>query len=253
MAAALTPSDRLTLCLCWPRPGADLLLARRPVADARHARPHPGNRPGAGMQAVPSQRALLVGRACGVGILAGQAAAVRLLATASRASGAATHGCPPCLHFTQEVPHEGPMCDLLWSDPDDRCGWGISPRGAGAGPGTAPLPVRGPPWFHNSRASWQLHRAARAQARAPRGQATGRAKASPGRYLPDHARTRRAPRLPEPAPAAQPPHAAQSCPPTPTPILPTPTLAQATPLARTSASSSTTPMASRWCRARTSL
>ncbi|KAG0144100.1 hypothetical protein CROQUDRAFT_95412 [Cronartium quercuum f. sp. fusiforme G11] len=27
----------------------------------------------------------------------------------------------------QEVPHEGPMCDLLWSDPDDRCGWGISP------------------------------------------------------------------------------------------------------------------------------
>ena len=30
-----------------------------------------------------------------------------------------------------EVPHEGPMCDLLWSDPDDRCGWGISPRGAG--------------------------------------------------------------------------------------------------------------------------
>lgn len=23
------------------------------------------------------------------------------------------------------------MCDLLWSDPDNRCGWGISPRGAG--------------------------------------------------------------------------------------------------------------------------
>ncbi|KAK1421564.1 hypothetical protein QVD17_24001 [Tagetes erecta] len=23
------------------------------------------------------------------------------------------------------------MCDLLWSDPDDRCGWGISPWGAG--------------------------------------------------------------------------------------------------------------------------
>ena len=23
------------------------------------------------------------------------------------------------------------MCDLLWSDPDDRCGWGVSPRGAG--------------------------------------------------------------------------------------------------------------------------
>lgn len=30
-----------------------------------------------------------------------------------------------------EVPHEGPMCDLLWSDPDDRFGWGLSPRGAG--------------------------------------------------------------------------------------------------------------------------
>jgi len=30
-----------------------------------------------------------------------------------------------------EVPHEGPMCDLLWSDPDDRSGWGVSPRGAG--------------------------------------------------------------------------------------------------------------------------
>ena len=31
----------------------------------------------------------------------------------------------------QEVPYEGPMSDLLWSDPDDRDGWGISPRGAG--------------------------------------------------------------------------------------------------------------------------
>nr|CAH8859795.1 unnamed protein product [Trichobilharzia regenti] len=31
-----------------------------------------------------------------------------------------------CLHNTS-----GPMCDLLWSDPDDRGGWGISPRGAG--------------------------------------------------------------------------------------------------------------------------
>lgn len=34
-----------------------------------------------------------------------------------------------------EYPHilsfQGPMCDLLWSDPDDRGGWGISPRGAG--------------------------------------------------------------------------------------------------------------------------
>lgn len=43
----------------------------------------------------------------------------------------------------QEVPHEGPMCDLLWSDPDGKpscpsrllrteiTGWGMSPRGAG--------------------------------------------------------------------------------------------------------------------------
>lgn len=23
------------------------------------------------------------------------------------------------------------MCDLLWSDPDDRCGFNVSPRGAG--------------------------------------------------------------------------------------------------------------------------
>lgn len=30
------------------------------------------------------------------------------------------------------MPHEGPMCDLLWSDPDNiTSGWGISPRGAG--------------------------------------------------------------------------------------------------------------------------
>jgi len=40
------------------------------------------------------------------------------------------HPSPLLLRF-QEVPHEGPMCDLVWSDPDDRCGWGISPRGAG--------------------------------------------------------------------------------------------------------------------------
>lgn len=31
----------------------------------------------------------------------------------------------------QEVPHEGGMCDLLWSDPEDVPGWAISPRGAG--------------------------------------------------------------------------------------------------------------------------
>ena len=31
----------------------------------------------------------------------------------------------------QEVPHDGGMCDLLWSDPEDANGWGLSPRGAG--------------------------------------------------------------------------------------------------------------------------
>lgn len=36
------------------------------------------------------------------------------------------------LNRFQDVPHEGPMCDLLWSDPDDsKPGWGVSPRGAG--------------------------------------------------------------------------------------------------------------------------
>ncbi|KAF4006661.1 Calcineurin-like phosphoesterase family protein [Saccharomyces cerevisiae] len=31
----------------------------------------------------------------------------------------------------QEVPHEGAMCDLLWSDPEDVDTWSLSPRGAG--------------------------------------------------------------------------------------------------------------------------
>eukprot|EP00606_Chrysophyceae_sp_TOSAG23-5_P000147 GSChrysophyteH2.ASY1.ANO1.281.1 assembled CDS len=31
----------------------------------------------------------------------------------------------------QEVPHDGGMCDLLWSDPEDTEGWSVSPRGAG--------------------------------------------------------------------------------------------------------------------------
>ncbi|XP_078666672.1 serine/threonine-protein phosphatase 4 catalytic subunit-like [Branchiostoma floridae x Branchiostoma belcheri] len=30
-----------------------------------------------------------------------------------------------------DVPPDGPMCDLLWSDPEDMQGWGVSPRGAG--------------------------------------------------------------------------------------------------------------------------
>jgi serine/threonine-protein phosphatase 2A catalytic subunit len=35
------------------------------------------------------------------------------------------------LNRKQEVPHEGAMCDLLWSDPEERDGWAPSPRGAG--------------------------------------------------------------------------------------------------------------------------
>ncbi|CAI9738228.1 serine serine/threonine-protein phosphatase 2A catalytic subunit alpha isoform [Octopus vulgaris] len=31
----------------------------------------------------------------------------------------------------QEIPHEGPMCDLLWSDPGTHNGWSLSPRGLG--------------------------------------------------------------------------------------------------------------------------
>ena len=31
----------------------------------------------------------------------------------------------------RDIPSSGAMCYLLWSDPEDRNGWGISPRGAG--------------------------------------------------------------------------------------------------------------------------
>lgn len=36
-----------------------------------------------------------------------------------------------CIYRKQEIPHEGSMADILWSDPDENDGWGTSPRGAG--------------------------------------------------------------------------------------------------------------------------
>ena len=35
------------------------------------------------------------------------------------------------LDRVRETPHEGAISDLVWSDPDDRVGYGVSSRGAG--------------------------------------------------------------------------------------------------------------------------
>jgi len=35
------------------------------------------------------------------------------------------------LERNQEIPYQGPFCDLMWSDPEDIETWGLSPRGAG--------------------------------------------------------------------------------------------------------------------------
>ena len=35
------------------------------------------------------------------------------------------------LDRVREIPHEGAFCDMMWSDPDDRSGFGVSSRGAG--------------------------------------------------------------------------------------------------------------------------
>ncbi|KAF8680902.1 C-5 cytosine-specific DNA methylase [Rhizoctonia solani] len=47
------------------------------------------------------------------------------------ALGAVVDGRIRMIDRKQEVPHDGAMCDLLWSDPDDIADWGLSPRGAG--------------------------------------------------------------------------------------------------------------------------
>mmetsp|Transcript_4779 Transcript_4779/g.15879 ORF Transcript_4779/g.15879 Transcript_4779/m.15879 type:complete len:361 (+) Transcript_4779:32-1114(+) len=49
------------------------------------------------------------------------------------------------LQRVQEPPHEGSMCDLMWSDPDDIHGWGISARGAGYVFGARPARGTGTP------------------------------------------------------------------------------------------------------------
>jgi len=35
------------------------------------------------------------------------------------------------INRVQEIPHDGPFGDLVWSDPDDIDAWAVSPRGAG--------------------------------------------------------------------------------------------------------------------------
>ena len=40
-----------------------------------------------------------------------------------------------------EIPHEGPFCDLMWSDPEDIDSWAVSPRGAGWSDAIAQVPA----------------------------------------------------------------------------------------------------------------
>lgn len=42
-----------------------------------------------------------------------------------------------------EIPHEGPFCDLMWSDPEEIDTWAVSPRGAG--------------WLFGSRVTSEVH------------------------------------------------------------------------------------------------
>ena len=69
-------------------------------------------------------------RRCSQSVLAGLSRGCRV-ESVCRMPRLHDHGMSATARMLMQVPHEGPMCDLLWSDPDDRCGWGISPRGAG--------------------------------------------------------------------------------------------------------------------------
>ncbi|KAI3526871.1 hypothetical protein L1887_06137 [Cichorium endivia] len=40
-------------------------------------------------------------------------------------------GLSPDIRTIDQIPHEGPFCDLMWSDPEDIETWAVSPRGAG--------------------------------------------------------------------------------------------------------------------------
>ena len=67
-----------------------------------------------------------------------------------------------------EIPHEGPFCDLMWSDPEDIDSWAVSPRGAGESPPRAAPDVHPTHRSRRARACCAHHAAAcAATTRAP--------------------------------------------------------------------------------------